>query len=73
MSTPSAETLATLATIRAAIEAESVSYGELAELQSLADQPEVRSWIIGNGEVELAQWADIPEAEFHGSIEEAQS
>jgi hypothetical protein len=40
--------------IRAAIRAENVSYGELAELQDLADQ-------INPGDVELLQWAGVPE------------
>lgn len=43
-----------LEAIRAAIRAESVSYGELAELQGLADE-------IDSGDVELLQWAGVPE------------
>jgi hypothetical protein len=46
-----------LETIRTAIIAESVSYGELAELQDLADY-------IEPGDVLLAEWAGIPEEEF---------
>ena len=46
-----------LEALRAAIRAESISYGEIAELQSLAP------W-IGPGDVELAEWAAIPEAVF---------
>ena len=49
-----------LAEIRSAIEAENVSYGELAELQSMAaDHPELFA-----GDALLAQWAGIPEEEF---------
>ena len=43
-----------LEAIRASIQAESVSYGELAELQGLAAH-------IGAGDVELLQWAGVPE------------
>lgn len=40
--------------IRAAIRAENVSYGELAELQDMAGQ-------IDSGDVELLEWAGVPE------------
>ncbi len=40
--------------LRAAIRAESISYGELAELQGMADQ-------IPPGDVELLEWAGVPE------------
>lgn len=40
--------------IRAAIRAESVFYGELSELQDMADQ-------IDPGDVELLQWAGVEE------------
>lgn len=43
-----------LEAIRASIRAESVSYGELAELQDLAAH-------IDAGDVELLQWAGVPE------------
>lgn len=43
-----------LEAIRASIQAESVSYGGLAELQDLAAH-------IGAGDVELLQWAGVPE------------
>lgn len=44
--------------LRSQIRAERISYGELAELQSLAD-------FIEPGDVELAEPAGIDEAEFH--------
>lgn len=40
--------------LRAAIHAESISYGEIAELQSLAEY-------IEPGDVELLEWAGVPE------------
>lgn len=40
--------------LRSQIRAEQISYGELAELQSLADQ-------IEPGDVELLEWAGVPE------------
>lgn len=52
------EIKARLESHRAAIQAENISYGELADLQSLADY-------IEPGDVELAQWAGIDEQEFH--------
>jgi hypothetical protein len=46
-----------LEALRAAIQAESISYGEIAELQSYAD-------FIPNGDVELLQWAGVLEEEI---------
>ena len=46
-----------LKSIRKAIIAENISYGEIAELQSLQDH-------IEPGDVLLAEWAGIPEEEF---------
>ncbi len=43
-----------LESIRENIKAESVSYGELVELESLADY-------IDNDDLELMQWANVPE------------
>ena len=43
--------------LRSAIEAENISYSELAELQDLSDYIEA-------GDVVLAEWAGIPEQEF---------
>jgi hypothetical protein len=43
--------------LRGEIRAERISYGEIAELQELADH-------IQPGDVELAEWAGIPESEF---------
>lgn len=43
--------------LRKIIRSQCVSYGELAELQSLAKYIEA-------GDVELAEWAGIPEEEF---------
>ncbi len=40
--------------LRGEIRAERISYGEIAELQSLADH-------IEPGDVELLQWAGVPE------------
>ncbi|MES2360006.1 MAG: hypothetical protein V4529_16825 [Gemmatimonadota bacterium] len=40
--------------LRAAIRAENISYGELAELQGMADQ-------IPAGDLELLEWAGVPE------------
>jgi hypothetical protein len=40
--------------LRSQIRAESISMGEIAELQSLADQ-------IEPGDVELLEWAGVPE------------
>lgn len=48
---------ARLEALRAAIRAESISYGELAELQALAPY-------IEGGDTELAEWAARPEDEF---------
>lgn len=45
--------------LRSQIRAGSISYGEIAELQSLAEY-------IEPGDVELAEWAGIPEDEFRG-------
>ena len=44
--------------LRNQIEGECISYGEIAELQGLAEY-------IEPGDVELAEWADIPEDEFN--------
>lgn len=52
--------------LREQIEAENISYGEIAELQSLAGY-------IEPGDVVLLEWAGVPEMECdgkHGSIEE---
>jgi len=43
-----------LADLRAAIEAENISYGEIAELQSLAQY-------IDPSDVQLLEWAGVPE------------
>jgi hypothetical protein len=43
--------------LRAVLRAEDISYGELYELQTLAEY-------IGDGDVELAEPAGIPESEF---------
>jgi hypothetical protein len=43
--------------LRGELRAERMSYGDLAELQDLADYIEA-------GDVELAEWAGIPEDEF---------
>jgi hypothetical protein len=49
-----------LAEIRSAIEAENVSYGELAELQDIAaEHPELFA-----GDAMLAEWAGIPEKQW---------
>jgi hypothetical protein len=40
--------------LRSQIRAEQISYGEICELQSLADQ-------IDPGDVELLEWAGVPE------------
>ena len=40
--------------LRGEIRAQRISYGELAELQSMADQ-------IDPGDVELLEWAGVPE------------
>lgn len=45
---------ARLEELRAVIRSESISYGEIAELQSLAD-------FIPEGDVELREWAGVPE------------
>lgn len=45
---------ARLEELRSVIRSESISWGEIAELQSL-------SAFIGDGDVELAEWAGIPE------------
>ena len=49
-----------IAEIRSAIEAENVSYGELAELQDIAaEHPELFA-----GDAMLAEWAGIPEGQW---------
>lgn len=53
----SPEIRARLEALRAALRSESISYGELAELQVLAPY-------IEGGDTELAEWAGIPEDEF---------
>lgn len=55
MSTPP-DVTARLEYLRGEIHAERISYGELAELQSLADQ-------IDPGDMELLEWAGVPEFE----------
>jgi transposase-like protein len=42
--------------LRSKIEAESISYGEIAELQSLADH-------IDQSDTVLLEWAGVPESE----------
>ena len=42
--------------LRGEIQAERISYGEIAELQSLAEY-------IEDGDVELLEWAGVPEEE----------
>ena len=42
--------------LRAAIRAESISYGELAELQSMGGEG-----LIPRGDAELREWAGLPE------------
>jgi hypothetical protein len=42
--------------LRVEIQAERISYGEIVELQSLAEH-------IDKGDVELLQWAGVPEFE----------
>jgi hypothetical protein len=44
--------------LRAAIEAENISYGEIAELQSLAQE-------IEPGDVQLLEWAGVPESQAY--------
>lgn len=44
--------------LRGRIRAENISQSELIELQGLSDY-------IAPGDVELAEWAGIPEQEFH--------
>ncbi len=51
------ETRARLEYLRSQIRAECISYGEIAELEGLADS-------IEPGDVELAEWAGIPEDVF---------
>ena len=48
-------TTARLEYLRAQIEAESISYGEIAELQALADE-------IDPGDTLLLEWAGVPES-----------
>ena len=48
------ETETRLEYLRGQIRAERISYGELAELQGMADQ-------IDPGDVELLEWAGVPE------------
>lgn len=45
---------ARLEELRAAIDAENISYGELAELQGMTDH-------IDPGDVQLLEWAGVPE------------
>lgn len=52
-----------LAEIRAEIDAERVSYGELAELADLAP--------FIDGDIVLAEWAGIPEADFNSGAYQA--
>ena len=52
----SPEVAARLEALRAAVEAEDISYGELSELQSLAEH-------IDPTDVVLLQWAGVPEHE----------
>ena len=40
--------------LRSKIEAERISYGEIAELQGLVEH-------IGEGDVQLLEWAGVPE------------
>lgn len=51
-----AETRNRLEYLRSQIRAECISYGEIAELQSLADE-------IEHGDVELLEWAGVSEEE----------
>lgn len=48
--------------IRAAIRAENISYGEIAELQDMRDE-------IDPGDVELLEWAGVPEFGVVGEFE----
>lgn len=54
MTTPNTDHAARLESLRSAIQAENISYGELSELQSLTEY-------IDPGDVELLQWAGVPE------------
>ena len=54
MSDIEAEIMARLEYLRGEIEAERISYGEIAELQSLAEY-------IEPGDVVLLEWAGVPE------------
>ena len=54
MTTPNDDVLARLEHLRSAIHAENISYGELSELQSLVEY-------IDPSDVELLQWAGVPE------------
>lgn len=49
--------------LRGQIRAESISYGEIAELQSLAPH-------ISSDDVELLEWAGVPEHEDDPSLED---
>lgn len=49
--------------LRGEIRAERISYGELAELQSLAEH-------IEDGDVELLEWAGVPEYPTMGEFDE---
>lgn len=53
------DTMNRLNELRQAIHDENISYGELAELQGYAPE------IMKLGDVELAEWAGIPEEDFH--------
>ena len=50
--------------LRVTIRAEKISYGEIAELQSLAEY-------IEPGDVELLEWAGVPEYETTLAVEAA--
>jgi hypothetical protein len=56
MKKPTAEILKRLEYLRGEIKAERISYGEIAELQRLAEY-------IDEGDVELLEWAGVPEFE----------
>lgn len=47
--------------IRKSIQAENVSYGEIAELQDLID-------FIDNDDVELLEWAGVPEDKYERAV-----
>ena len=54
MTTTTQEIAARLEYLRGEIQAERISYGEIAELQGLAEH-------IAPGDVELLEWAGVPE------------